>query len=74
MESESLMEGVKLMATGMAVVFCFLTVLVAAMHVSAAVFGRGSRSQDAGSPEALDLAGVAVAIAAVMKHRETEKG
>lgn len=77
-----LMDGLELMATGMAVVFCFLAVLVAAMHASAALFGRGSRATvveeapvaAAESTETLDLAGVAVAVAAVMKHRETQKG
>lgn len=65
-----LREGLELMIAGMSVVFCFLALLVAAMHGSALLF----KPSDAAPTEENDYAEVALAIAAVMKHRETEKG
>lgn len=71
-----LSEGLELMVVGMSVVFCFLLLLVAAMHGSALLFGTSgtSRAEQARKESPTDYAEIAVAVAAVMKHRETGKG
>lgn len=68
-----LIEGLKLMLSGMSVVFCFLALLVLAMRGSAALFsgkpGTAPRQGSAGESTA-EYAEIAAAIAAVMNHRE----
>lgn len=70
-----LREGLELMMIGMSVVFCFLVVLVAAMHGSALLFGTsgGSLAENEAEESPAD-AEIALAVAAVMRHRETGKG
>lgn len=68
-----LREGLELMIAGMAVVFCFLALLVAAMHVSA-LFLKGSGTSPSKAESSTNHAEAALAIAAVMRYRETGKG
>jgi len=64
-----LLDGFKLMGMGMAVVFCFLALLVFAMSVSARFFRRFAHYFPEEEPPAVgsreDLTPVAVAIASV---------
>lgn len=68
-----LMEGFRLMLVGMTVVFCFLTLLVFAMHLSAAFFARFAayfpEPQAAGGGQASGITHeIAAAIAAVYAY------
>ena len=70
-----LVDGLRLMVVGMAVVFCFLAVLVLAMQVSARFFTKFAKYFPEESPRksALirsgeDYADVAVALAAVQVY------
>ncbi len=72
-----LLEGLRLMAVGMTVVFCFLVLLVAAMRVSAACLGRSSGdslvpmpSPQKAAPPADTMPEVAAAIAAAFARRK----
>ncbi len=71
-----LVEGLRLMAVGMTVVFCFLALLVAAMRLSAALLGRhaGDSRVPASSPRMEEpsedtMPEVAAAIAAALARR-----
>ena len=69
-----IMEGLRLMVVGMAVVFCFLSLLVMAMNGSALFFKRFAHYfPEAPAPEpgkTTDYAEIAAAIAAVMAAKQ----
>ncbi len=67
-----LLDGLRLMAVGMFVVFCFLVLLIWAMRASARVFGRFAYlfpeqplSSSPTGPSQTDHTEIAIAVAAV---------
>jgi sodium pump decarboxylase gamma subunit len=74
-------EGLRLMAVGMSLVFCFLILLVLAMHASARFCSRFAHffpsdpaPEEQESPAGTPFEKIAVAIAAAKSRAATRKG